>query len=81
MAEKNEKVNRVLAEGEITGHAHRADVGEVIEADGRRIFATDKPAKVVHEEHHTVAVPPGKHEVRKVKEYDHFLEESREVAD
>ena len=75
------KVNRVLADGELTGHAHRADVGEVIEQEGRRLFVTDRPAKVNHEEHKTVTVPPGKHVIGRVKEFDHFAEEAREVAD
>lgn len=81
MSAEKKKVNRVLAEGEVTNHAHRADVGEVIEQEGRRLFVTDRPAKVNHEEHKTVTVPPGQHEVRRVKEFDHFAEEAREVAD
>jgi len=75
------KINRVLAEGEVTNHAHRADVGEVVEAGGKRIFRTEKPAEVTHEEHKTVKVPPGEHRVERVREYDHFAEEAREVKD
>jgi hypothetical protein len=79
--DKKKPVNRVLAEGEVTGHRHVADVGEVVEADGRRVFSTKKAARVSHEEHKTVKVPPGEHRVEKVREYDHFQEEARSVAD
>lgn len=81
MFKKSKKINKVLAEGEQTGHAHVADVGEVIEVNGQKVFATDKPAKISHEEHKTVSVPPGKYETKKVREFDHFVEETREVAD
>lgn len=82
MDKKDEKkVNRVLAEGEVTNHAHVADVGEVTEVEGRKLFANSKPAKISHEEHKTVKVPPGQHRVEKVKEYDHFQEEARSVQD
>lgn len=80
MVEKK-KVNRVLAEGESTGHAHVADVGEVTEVDGKKFFATEKAARVTHQEHKTVEVPPGKFETKKVQEYDHFFEEAKEVKD
>ena len=36
---------------------------------------------VTHEEHKPVAVPCGTYEVRIAKEYDHFSEEARSVAD
>ena len=75
------EINRVLAEGELTGHAHVADVGEVTEVGGKKFFATKEPAKVTHQEHETVKVPPGEHRVERVLEYDHFAEEAKEVKD
>lgn len=75
----------ILAEGEVTGHAHaiQCDEGVILEEDenGDLFLTLEKPADVVHEEHGTVNVEPGKYKVGRVKEYDHFQEEARFVAD
>lgn len=76
----------VLQEGEHTGHAHR------LHGDGFTVFEhpTTKqkhlrivkaPVALRHEEHNKIDVPPGDYEVRIVKEYDHFEEETRNVVD
>jgi len=73
----------VLAEGEVTGHAHRAS-GEgvvVMEFDGTLFMDAPNGAEVTHEEHGPHTIPPGIYEIGIVKEYDHFAEEIREVAD
>jgi hypothetical protein len=41
----------------------------------------DKPAEVSHEEHKTIAIPPGEYRIGIVQEYDHFAEEARAVQD
>jgi hypothetical protein len=74
---------RALAEGEVTGHAHRV-VGdaEMFELGDRlflRILGGD--CSVVHEEHKEQTIPPGDYEIRKVREYDHFAEEARQIRD
>lgn len=74
----------VLAEGEATGHAHRIeDVAgiEFTEKDGKLYITNMKPATIRHEEHKPITLPPGCWEVGKVREYDHFTEEAREVRD
>ena len=73
----------VLAEGESTGHAHViTDNGaELYEKDGKMYLSVEKEVTLNHEEHNAVKIAPGKYEVRIAKEYDHFLEESRRVAD
>jgi hypothetical protein len=74
----------VLAEGEATGHFHAiADVEgmECEEKDGMFFIKLDREKTVTHEEHNPVTVPPGIYRVRKVREYDHFAEEARNVAD
>lgn len=38
-------------------------------------------ARVSHEEHGVVTLPPGEYIVRGIREYDHFAEESRRVID
>lgn len=74
----------VLQEGEMTGHAHR------LYGDGFTVFEDVKknkyltlvePVSLRHEEHHEIVMPPGDWEVRIVREYDHFKEEARRVAD
>ena len=75
----------VLVEGEVTGHAHRVmpqgDLITVYEKDGQLFVKAKKSFCVTHEEHKTIEVPDGTYRIRKVKEYDHFAEEAREVRD
>ena len=74
----------VLAEGEHTGHAHVidkvADI-EFVEKDGMFYIKNKKSVSVTHEEHNPITIPPGLWRVRGVREYDHFLEDSRRVQD
>ena len=77
------KSNNHLADGEVSGHYHEAQ-GEgvaVMEADDKLFLSAINGCKVVHQEHKTIEVPAGDYEVRKVQEYDHFLEASRAVRD
>jgi hypothetical protein len=72
----------ILAEGEVTGHAHRvAGVSVYERPDGVRTFAAPKRVTVTHEEHGPIVLPKGKFASARVREYDHFLEEARQVAD
>ena len=74
----------VLAYGETTGHKHAIeDIAGVkfLEKDGLYFLVNTTPMTVVHEEHRAITIPPGTWRVRKVREYDHFLEEAREVRD
>lgn len=84
---KEKQVNRtprgfVLAEGEVTGHAHTIaeDVG-LFEVDGVLYMENKDPVTVTHEEHGPVEVPAGTWEIGIVQEYDHFAEEARKVRD
>lgn len=81
-----QKVNKiVLAEGEVTGHAHViTKVDEDIELFkiNEDLYVKNNTVKEIeHEEHKTVTLPPGKWKVKKAREYDHFLEEARNVRD
>lgn len=74
----------VLAEGEVTGHAHRIeDIAGVqfVEKDGMFYIQNKKSVTVRHEEHKPITLPPGTWRVRGVREYDHFTEEARRVID
>lgn len=74
----------VLAEGEVTGHAHAITEIEGVECeekDGMFFIRIKTDKELTHEEHKTVTIPPGTYRVRKVREYNHFAEESKNVAD
>lgn len=68
---EGKKVDRKwLFEGEVTGHAHRIDVGEIFESrDGELYLRVDKLTKVTHEEHKTVTLPKGVYRVRQKRQY------------
>jgi hypothetical protein len=84
---KKSAVNKcgvVLAEGETTGHAHVITDGSaaiLLEDNDTMYLRVIKETTLTHEEHKKITIPPGEYSVRKVQEYDHFMEESREVVD
>ena len=73
----------VLAEGEITGHAHRVrEFGTLYRhKDGSTYLKLDAPADLTHEEHHTIHLVPAIYEVKRVQEYDYLEMQARTVAD
>ena len=80
---RKRKNDNHLAEGEVTGHYHEAigvDVAVFGEGSGRRLEAPNG-ARVLHQEHKEINLPPGNYESSIVREYDHAAEEAREVAD
>ena len=82
------RVNKsILAEGEQTGHRHEVmepDVCglETYEMDGEIYIKAALDAPLTHQEHHAQKIPATiEHEIVRVQEYDHMLEEARQVAD
>ena len=77
----------VLREGEHTGHSHRAyptgkaKVALYTLAGMMYLEVLYDKAKILHQEHNEVILPPGEYEVMFQREYDHFAEEVREVLD
>ena len=72
----------VLAEGEVTGHAHRIkDECELYEKDGVLFLVNENKVTVTHEEHKATVILPGVWEIGIAKEYDFLTEETRNVAD
>lgn len=75
----------VLAEGEVTGHAHVIEeiksVTMVKTKDGHVYLTVKEQVPLKHEEHHIVIIEPGQYEVRKQLEFDHFSRVTREVLD
>ena len=73
-----------LETGEVTGHAHRISSGlaELFENGSTKYLKVlSDTAELTHEEHGTITIPKGFYRVRKVREYDHFSEEARNVID
>ncbi len=64
----------ILAQGEITGHAHRIETDAKAELyeGGQQLFlrVLGGPARVVHEEHNVIELPPGAYRVWRQREYD-----------
>ena len=75
--------DNVLAEGEATGHAHRATGdGVAVYGDGDdRKLQAPKGTVVTHEEHGLQTWPPGDYDISRVQEFDPFEEEIRNVQD
>lgn len=75
----------ILAEGEVTGHAHAisdeaATLVTAEEAEELRMWLmVEAPVRLTHEEHGTLTVEPGTYEVRRAREYT--PESERWVAD
>jgi len=69
---------RVLAEGEATGHKHQVEAEDVLlfMHEDTLYMRVPSGTRVVHEEHSALDIPPGDYLVGKVREYDHFAEQS-----
>lgn len=82
---KGEKLDHmILAEGEATGHCHKivSGIGQLIMMDKimhLQIFS--ETALLEHNEHGPIQIPKGNYRIDRVREYDHFEEETRRVAD
>ena len=76
----------VIAEGEVTGHAHRIaclDDAQLIDiGEGQLMLKVGpKGVSIVHEEHSKVNVPPGNFEIVIDREYDYIADMERQVQD
>lgn len=72
----------VLAEGEVTGHAHTVDSrqAELSLTEGGVMFLTvEELTEVRHQEHAPIPLAPGKYKVMRQRQY--FPEAIRNVAD
>lgn len=75
--------HKILAEGEHTGHAHRATAktATLFDDSGTLTLKAPSGTKVVHEEHKAQRLPAGDYVISRVQEFDPFEEEVRNVAD
>ncbi len=59
-----------LAYGEVTGHAHRVDVGELFETkNGELYLKVEKLSNLTHEEHKKIKLVPGNYLVAIKRQY------------
>ena len=66
----SERKNRIIAEGEATGHHHRLlDGGCVLESAQGLFLAVYQATKVAHEEHRPITLEPGFYQVTRQREY------------
>ena len=69
----------ILARGELTGHAHRVELdgsAEMYEHEGNLFLKVlYSPARIVHEEHGPIELPPGMYRVWRQREYNPQLDE------
>jgi len=76
-----------LAEGEVTGHAHRIvaelpSVATVFEEKGTMYLKVEGgTVTLVHEEHAPLTIKKGEYKIGRVLEYDYDIEEARKVRD
>lgn len=81
--ERKPQADGCLAYGEVTGHAHRVssleDAGLFHVGAGMFLSVGENGVSILHEEHDTIALPPGNFEIVRQREY--APEEIRNVAD
>ena len=86
-ASAKRKNGLVLAEGELTGHAHRLIVpgcvtAELFEEKGDLYLkVSGGEVELVHEEHAPQVIEEGEYRIGRVLEYDYDTEEARRVQD
>lgn len=71
---EHKREDKVLAEGEVTGHHHRLQGNATIygKQDGIQYVEIVDPTKLVHEEHATIDLMPGNYKVFRQREYNYM---------
>lgn len=70
----------ILAEGEVTGHAHEIPSGaQLWQLEEKRFVLTQHEVELTHQEHASIRLEPGAYEVRRQREYE--PKANRYVAD
>ena len=78
------KDTNIVAEGEVTGHAHTLASGEFNlyeDSSGTLYLSVKTPSEITHQEHGAKEIAEGIYVVEKEREFDPFSEEIRRVAD
>lgn len=75
---------KTIALGEVTGHSHRFDGGQVCVFENKqkqKFVEVTEDTVLIHEEHKSINVIQGVYEVIIEREYDIFSEAERQVLD
>jgi len=78
------KRGRVVAYGEVTGHAHAlTEDGLLYEAPDGTVYirVPQNGTTLTHEEHHPISLAPGVYQVRIQRQYDPYTQVQVRVAD
>ncbi|HEX6480454.1 MAG TPA: hypothetical protein VF043_16570 [Ktedonobacteraceae bacterium] len=76
----NERQDKIILAGEVTGHTHRLVQGRVLEdARGALFLEVLQQTQVVHEEHRPLSLEPGSYQITRQREYT--PEAIREIED
>lgn len=70
----------IFHQGENHCHRVRGDF-EMLSKEPEMYLVCKSECELYHDEHHTIKAEPGIYKKRIVLEYDHLLEESRQVID
>lgn len=81
MDKEKKKKRGILAEGEVTGHAHVVAAEVTTREDGVKEFSLPQADVVEHEEHGPVQLAGNKYLSDQVVEYNYDKEEARRVQD
>lgn len=69
------KGSNIIIEGEMTGHAHRlagSGAQVFVEPGNRQYVDVIDLTPLIHEEHNTIEMPPGKYEAVRQREFDAY---------
>lgn len=62
-------------------HKHKVKGDFKLYKNNEDVYLSSNECELYHDEHHTMKIPKGFYKLEIVKEYDHLLEESRQVID
>lgn len=66
----NERQDKIILAGEVTGHTHRLVQGRVLEdTRGALFLEVLQQTQVVHEEHRPLSLEPGSYQITRQREY------------
>jgi len=72
----------ILAQGSSAGHAHVVEDDILVyEQDGLLYCQAETEFTVKHQEHAPITVPAGRYRIRRVREYDYFVDEYGDPAE
>lgn len=75
------EVSKVLHKGENHSHDIISGRAEIGENNGHKYLRCKRKITLDHIEHGKATLPAGDYEIKIKVEYDHFLEESKQVVD